>query len=193
VATAPHWRAREKRALDFIDLKGAIESLANRELSFRRTEHRDLVLATQIWVENHEIGLAGRLTAARASELDAPGAVLIAEIDVDFLLDRQRKARRFHEIEKFPAVHRDIAMIVPEKLGHEEIAGVILGAQEPLLEKFELFDLFEGTDLGPARKSLAYSLTYRDKTRTLTNEEVTAAHTRIRERLQREIGAELRE
>jgi phenylalanyl-tRNA synthetase beta chain len=68
--------------------------------------------------------------------------------------------------------------------------------KEPLLESVELFDLFAGESaagLGPERKSLAYRLTYRERSRTLTSEEVTAAHAKIRERLQRELGAELRE
>jgi phenylalanyl-tRNA synthetase beta chain len=98
----------------------------------------------------------------------------------------------FHEIERFPAVTRDIAMIVPEKLTHAQIVDEIQSVKEPLLESVELFDLFTG-DLGGARKSLAYRLTYRDRSRTLVNEEVTAAHAKIRERLQRELGAELRE
>ena len=193
LGSVPHWRTREKRALDFVDLKGAIDSLVTTELLFRRAEHRDLALAAQIWAGNHEIGLAGQLTATRASELDASGAVLIAEIDVDLVLDEKKSGRRFREIERFPAVRRDVAMIVPERLTHNEIERVIRGGQEPLLERIELFDLFEGGDFGPARKSLAYALTYRDKARTLTSEEVTAAHARIRERLQRELGAELRE
>ena len=84
-------------------------------------------------------------------------------------------------------------MIVPENISHQEIERVIHSVREPLLDKLELFDLFAGSEIGPARKSLAYSLTYRDRNRTLTNEEVTAAHAKIRERLQRELGAELRE
>jgi phenylalanyl-tRNA synthetase beta chain len=82
---------------------------------------------------------------------------------------------------------------VPENISHQEIERVIHSVREPLLDKVELFDLFAGHEIGPARKSLAYSLTYRDRNRTLTNEEVTAAHAKIRERLQRELGAELRE
>ena len=73
---------------------------------------------------------------------------------------------------------------------------MIESAKEPLLECVELFDLFSGKqaeNFGAARKSLAYSLTYRDKNRTLTNDEVTVVHDGIRERLQRELGAELRE
>ena len=80
-------------------------------------------------------------------------------------------------------------------MSHAEIVDVIRKANEPLLESVQLFDLFEGeaaVGLG-AGKSLAYRLTYRDRSRTLTNEEVTAAHAKIRERLRRDLGAELRE
>jgi phenylalanyl-tRNA synthetase beta chain len=87
-------------------------------------------------------------------------------------------------------------MIVPEALTHEEIINEISRANESLLENIEFFDVFTGQEaahLGPGKKSLAYTLTYRDKNRTLTNEEVTEVHARIRERLQRELGVVLRE
>ena len=83
-------------------------------------------------------------------------------------------------------------MIVPEATdARRRSVAVIESAKEPLLESVELFDLFSGKqaeNFGAGRKSLAYSLTYRDKNRTLTNDEVTVAHARIRERLQSELG-----
>ena len=69
-------------------------------------------------------------------------------------------------------------------------------ANEPLLARIELFDVFsggEGKNFGAGKKSMAYTLTYRDKTRTLTNDEIAVVHAKIRERLQRELGVELRE
>ncbi len=87
-------------------------------------------------------------------------------------------------------------MFVAPNVTHAEVLRVIDAANEPLLEQVELFDLFTekvGKNAGQNRKSLAYSLTYRDKNRTLTNEEVSAVHARIRDRLQREVRAELRE
>jgi phenylalanyl-tRNA synthetase beta chain len=87
-------------------------------------------------------------------------------------------------------------MIVPENLAHEKIVATILTANEPLLASVELFDVFGGEqakNFGAGKKSMAYALTYRDKTRTLTNEEITVVHAKIRERLQRELGVELRE
>ena len=87
-------------------------------------------------------------------------------------------------------------MIVPEKLSHEEILSKIGETREPLLVSVELFDVFSGKqeqNFGAGKKSMAYTLTYRDKTRTLTNDEITVVHAKIRERLQRELGVELRE
>ena len=84
-------------------------------------------------------------------------------------------------------------MIVAEDLTHEKISEVIFHPTEPLLERVEFFDLFAGTEIGEGKKSLAYRLTYRDQSRTLTNEEVNVVHAKIRERLRSELGAELRE
>ncbi len=192
VSSAPHWRADEKRKLDFVDLKGAIESLAIPKLSLRRRAHVDLALAAEVFSGDQRIGVAGQLSAKRTSAVDAAAAVFFAELNVEPIAGAALRTKMFHEIERFPAVTRDIAMIVPEKLTHAQIVDEIQSVREPLLESLELFDLFTG-DLGGARKSLAYRLTYRDRSRTLTNEEVTAAHAKIRERLQRKLGAELRE
>jgi phenylalanyl-tRNA synthetase beta chain len=191
-SSAPHWRADEKRKLDFVDLKGAIESLAIPKLSFRRGAHVDLALAADVFSRDQRIGVAGQLSAKRTSAVDAPAAVFFAELNVESITGAAQRTKMFHEIERFPAVTRDIAMIVPENVTHAQVIDLVQSEKEPLLESVELFDLFTG-ELGEARKSLAYRLTYRDRSRTLRNEEVTAAHARIRERLQRELGAELRE
>ncbi len=106
------------------------------------------------------------------------------------------RARKFRELQRFPSVSRDIALIAPERLSHAEILAAMQSAREPLLAKIELFDLFGGKKaehIGAGRKSLAYSLTYLDKNRTLTSDEVSAAHDRIRARLKGELGVELRE
>jgi phenylalanyl-tRNA synthetase beta chain len=190
-----HWKV-PRRKLDFFDVKGAIESAVNRKLSFGRSQHPNLALAADIRVENDQIGIVGQLSASLASKIGATGDVFVAEIVPDFPLGPVRLGLTFREFGKFPAVKRDIAMIVPEALTHEEILNEIFRVNEPLLQKVELFDLFSGKEaagFGAGKKSLAYTLTYRDRTRTLTNDEITVVHAKIRERLQRELGVELRE
>jgi phenylalanyl-tRNA synthetase beta chain len=194
--SAPHWRLREKHQLDFFDLKGAIESLMIPELSFQRSQAPNFMLYARVWSGNQDIGFMAQLPSEGTSTTAAASAVLFAELHVDLVLDALASAKTFREIERFPAITRDIAMIVPEKTSHAEILRVIQEPKEPLLESVELFDFFAGEGaggLGAARKSLAYRLTYRDRSRTLTSEEVSVAHAKIRERLQRDLGAELRE
>jgi len=194
VTSAPHWRLSEKQTtLEFFDLKGVIESLAIGNVSFRRVDRPDFALATEILSDDRVIGFAGQLATARAAEIDVPGSIFFAELRADLVLERQASAKGFRDIERFPAVTRDIAMIVPEEVPHETILHIIKEPREPLLESVELFDLFAGEGVGPARKSLAYRLTYRDRSRTLTSEEVNTAHAKIRERLRRDLSAELRE
>jgi phenylalanyl-tRNA synthetase beta chain len=191
-ASAPSWRVKASRRFDLFDLKGAMASVVPK-LSFRPANYPDLVLGVEVWSHEQMIGFAGQLSATRSN---VPGAVLVAELHADLLLVARESVRKFRELDRFPAVTRDIAMIVPERVSHAEILRAIENPKEPLLESVELFDLFSGGEssgIGAERKSLAYRLTYRDRSRTLTSDEVTAAHAKIRERLQSELSAELRE
>ena len=175
-----------------LDGKGAIEALGFSDLQFRRGANPEFALYVDVVSGEQVVGMIGQLMAANTP---LSGAVIIAQIELESLAETSR-AVCYADVDRFPAITRDIAMIVPETLPHAEVERVIRSADEPLLAHVRLFDLFSGKaaeSLGPARKSMAYTLTYRDKNRTLTHDEVTVVHNRIRERLQREVGAELRE
>ena len=192
VTSAANWRSQTKRNLDLFDLKGALAGVVP-NLSFRASKFPDLALPVDIYSGDRMIGFGGQLSSAKSN---APGRVLVAELHADLLLAKSESAKKFQELDRYPSIIRDIAMIVPEKLTHSEILRVIEEPAEPLLESVQLFDVFEtpdGITFGPAAKSLAYTLTYRAKNRTLTNEEVTEVHARIREKLKRELGVTLRE
>ena len=199
VGTVPDWGPHEKPKrnlpLEFFDLKGAVESLIAGSVSFHRSERRDFALATEVWSDDRRIGFAGQLSSASESTIDVPGRVFFAELDVDLGFSAKDSAKTFREIERFPAITRDIAMFASTEISHGDIMRTIETVREPLLESVQLFDFRFGdeSNLGPARKSLAYRLTYRDRSRTLTSEEVTAVHDQIKERLKRELGVELRE
>jgi phenylalanyl-tRNA synthetase beta chain len=188
--SAPNWRSQTKRNFDVLDLKGISESVVP-NLSFRPARSPDFALAIEICCGDVRIGSGGQLVASKST---APSSVIVAELNADRL--SAVESAKFRELDRYPAITRDIAMIVPEKLTHAEILKVILEPAEALLENVQLFDLFEmneGTASAASRKSLAYRLTYRSKNRTLTNEEVNVAHAKIRERLKRELGVTLRE
>ena len=191
IASASNWRSHKGRNFDLFDLKGTLERIVP-NLSLGPAKRSDFALGIEIFSDGELIGFGGQLSADKTS---APGSVFIAEVNLDRFLTGG-SVKKFQELDRYPSITRDIAMIVPEKLTHAEIVRVIEERPEPLLETVELFDLFEindGSTSTASGKSLAYRLTYRAKNRTLTNEEVTAAHAKIRERLKRELAVTLRE
>jgi phenylalanyl-tRNA synthetase beta chain len=187
-AGAANWRSQTRRVLDLFDLRGALDAVVP-SLSFKPGKFSDLALAIEVWSGDRMVGFAGQLSAAKSN---ASGPVIVAELHADLLLVASDSAKKFRELDRYPSVTRDIAMIVPEEISHAKILQAIQNPKEPLLESVELFDLFT-EKVGAEKKSLAYRLTYRERSRTLTSEEVNVAHAKIRERLRNDLGAELRE
>jgi len=187
----PHWRGTTGRPLDLFDLKAALEGVGLGEVKLRRCQRSEFALATEVFVAGKNCGVAGHLSSAISERVP----VLVAEIDLPNDIGSIVRLPKFQELQRFPSVVRDISMIVPEDLTHEKIYQTMFG-WEPLLVKIKFFDLVSPAqmkNIDAGRKSMAYSLTYLDKNRTLTSDEVSVAHDRIRERLKSELGAELRE
>ncbi len=192
------WRSGEGREADLANLKGIVAGILGSETRFEPETNPALALSLSVKVAGKGIGFLGQLWPADARQLDADAPVLFAEIDLGALEKalQGNTAKRFREIPRFPAVTRDIALLAPLDLKHAAIESALLLANEPLLTSVELFDLFTdpaGIKLPVERKSLAYSLTYRSAEKTLTADEVNAAHGRLKERLQRELKVTLRE
>lgn len=192
------WRGAEGQAVDLFDLKGLLSTVLGLSISFKADKNPALALSLIIENNGKPIGFAGQLWPADARALDAKEAVVFAEIDLTALEKSATpvdQARKYREIPRFPAVTRDIAMLAPLTLPHADIANAITGGKEPLLAGVELFDVFtdpSGAKIPADKKSLAYSLTYRSAERTLTTEEVNAAHAKLKDKV-KSLGVALRE
>src|SRR5437764_1980893 len=116
VARSRDWSSQTSRRLDLFDLKGALESVVP-NLSFRSGKFPDLALPIDIYSGNRMIGFGGQLSSAHSN---APGSVFVAELHADLLLKPEEAVQKIRELEKFPAVTRDVAMIVPEEISHEK-------------------------------------------------------------------------
>ncbi|MGA2221761.1 MAG: phenylalanine--tRNA ligase subunit beta [Verrucomicrobiia bacterium] len=159
--------AREAK-LDYYDLKGALEELG---------------------VE----AVIQQIPAAQAKKLDLRDAVFVAEMELEPLLASARGEKQFRELPKFPAVVRDVALVVDESIEHAAITAAIKKSQNKFLERVELFDIFRGGSIPTGKKSMAYSLMFRAVDRTLTDAEVNEAHERIKRQLQQALKCEIRE
>lgn len=184
---------------DLSDAKGFLDELAEqlglRGLSFQRRPD-----ATSLFLESAtvhlgqkylgELGLVSPLIA-RAHDLRDP--VVMAEIDLDLVLARRPATRTFHPLPVFPAIRRDIAMVVPESVTHADVLRVIHQARVEHLEQVQIFDVFRGGNIPAGHKSLAYAFTYRAADRTLTDAEVNALHACLVEALKKGLSATIRE
>ena len=194
--TARSWRGGGETA-DFFALKGVLEALAGQlgaEFDFAPAAEPFLhpgrsAAVTVAGVPAGWIGEAHPLVC-RAWDLDAAVGF---EIDAAPLLAAAGAGEEsFEDFTTFPAVYQDLAVVVPAELAATELREAILGAGGELLRSAEVFDRFEGEQLGEGRKSLALSLEFRAPDRTLTDEEVGAARDAIKAALG-EIGGALRE
>ena len=193
-----NWRATDSRTGDFFDLKAVVGGVLGEGIAFEHGENPALAMSLTVMSNGKPVGFAGQLWPADARALDAETPVLFVEIDLTALWKTAPPdvAKKYREIPRFPATSRDIAMLAPLPLHHESIAATLAKANEPLLAGVELFDVFTdptGAKVPVDRKSLAYSLTYRSAERTLTADEVNAAHTKLKERLKADLGVALRE
>lgn len=190
------WREAKPRALDFFDLKGALESLGLGDLEVRAAaSHPAVALCAELFLGGVRIGAAGQLWPAAARALGVGAPVLVAELDLSILAAEPAR-KTAQPIPRYPAVTRDMAMLAPASVTHGQVRRVLENAGESLLARVELFDLFTdatGGKLAPGEKSMAYSLTYRSEERTLLADEVHAAHSRLKERLKAELAVAFRE
>jgi phenylalanyl-tRNA synthetase beta chain len=193
------WRTPEGRNADLFDLKGILAAALGDGVTFDKDDNAAVALSLVVKANGSPVGFAGQLWPADARALDTDAPVLFAEIDLGALAKAAPAAgvaKKYREIPRFPSVTRDIAMVAAPGVTHEAVMAVFAAANEPLLAGVELFDVFAdpaGVKLPAGHRSLAYSLTYRANDRTLTAEEVNAAHQRVKEGLKARLAVTLRE
>jgi phenylalanyl-tRNA synthetase beta chain len=196
-AFAPRsWRGGGE-AVDLFALKGVLEALAAQlgtELEFAAAEEPFLHpgRAAVVTVGGAAAGWIGEVHPLVCRSWDLAAAVAF-EIDAAPLLATASLGEeRYADVTTFPAVYQDLAVVVPAARTASEVRGAILAAGGDLLHTAEVFDLYEGEQLGEDRKSLALNLEFRAEDRTLTDEEVAGLRDAIKAKLE-EIGGALRE
>ena len=196
----PFWSGNERDAkFDACDLKGVLEEFFEqfglRGMTFtRQPESTALFLESAVILQGkNQVGEFGQLLPALAKKYDLRDAVLLAELNLDLLLARRNPAKSFKPLPAFPAIRRDVAMMVPEATTHDAVLQVVKQTKPANLEAVELFDVFRGKNVPEGQKSLAYAFTYRAADKTLTDAEANAAHTKIVEAFKAQLQATVRE
>jgi len=194
------WSGEDREAkFDIYDLKGLLEEFFEQfgvrgVIYTRRAESTALCLESAgVQLGKLSLGEIGQLLPALAKRYDLRDAVLLAELNLDLILQWRKSGRVFKQLPAYPAIRRDVAMLVPEATMHETVLNTVKQTQPQNLESVELFDVFRGKNVPSGQKSMAYAFTYRSAERTLTDAEVNAAHDKLVEQFKQKLGAVIRD
>ena len=187
----------DKRALDFYDAKGVVESSLRRlgvVPTFERSTD-DLLhpgRTAKVLADGNEVGVVGELHPRTVASFDLPvEPVALFEIDLGRLTETVPALRhRFRPISRYPAAVRDLALVVDGDIAVERLQSII--ESHPLVVRSTLFDLFAGEGLTAGKKSVAYRLELQSSEGTLSTSQLTDATSAIVKQLEQEAGAVLR-
>ncbi len=188
------WQGEDK-STDFFEAKGAIESLLAKmgvEASFEQCLDESFKPGKQaaIMVNGDKLGVIGELRDDVLESFELDETVYMFELDLPALLPYTVGHKEFRSVSRFPAVVRDLALVVDAGTAHQQIVDIIRGY--PLVDGVDIFDVYSGEQVPPAKKSLAYRITYQSPDHTLTDKEVDKVQKQILDRLAKDLGAALR-
>jgi len=197
-STDPEQWDQSQRAADFYDAKADLEAVlaltgAVERFRFVAAEHPALHPGQTACIacNGRIVGLLGMLHPALAADMDIAGDAYLFELEIDALEDGALPA--FSPISKFPAIRRDLAIVVDAQLPYQRVKDCVGSAVPDLLRDMLLFDVYQGEKIDSARKSLALGLILQASSQTLTEQDVERAMDRVLQRLDTELGARLRD
>ncbi|NUU00257.1 phenylalanine--tRNA ligase subunit beta [Herbaspirillum robiniae] len=186
------------RNVDFFDVKADLEALfAPRTLRFAKTEHPALHpgRSAQVMLGEQVIGVIGELHPKWQQKYDLPLAPVVFEVDADAL--QQRDLPTYTEISKFPAVSRDLALVVKQSVAAQQLLDVFAAEKQGnaacgIIQAIVLFDEYQGRGLENDEKSLAFRFTLQDTQNTLQDDKVDVAMSALVTAASAKLGARLR-
>jgi phenylalanyl-tRNA synthetase beta chain len=194
---APEQWGNEARNADFFDLKSDVEALlglsgAISPVDFVPDDHPALHpgQAARVIRDGEVIGRLGALHPENLKRHKLSLPVLVFELDLDSVQAGQLP--NFEALSRYPAVRRDIAVVVDESVTAKALRDCVGQAGGNVLKNLELFDVYRGEGIDSGKKSLALKLTFQDPSRTLNDEEIDAAEAAIVDALAKNLGGSLR-
>ena len=195
----PHWTVAP-RPVDFYDLKGCIEDLSEtlqiKGIKFNQAEDIPYLhpgKASRIFIGNEMLGVLGEVHPQVLAHYEINRKAYLFEIDFEKWVNWAREERRFRPLPKFPAVYRDLSVVVDDALEMDKVAETIWTFKQPFIDEVNLFDVYRGAPIPGGKKSVSYRIRYQAIDRTLTDEEVNRYHEKVISRLREIFHLELRQ
>ncbi len=196
-AVPEQWSARS-RTVDFFDIKGDVEAIlqltgSDDHVSFEPLQHDALQpgQSATILRDGKGIGVLGKLHPKVAKAFNLKRDVFVFELDASAALHSAAPVAK--EISKYPAIRRDVAVIVDDKVSADELVKAVASAAPELIQSVRIFDVYKGSGIEAGRKSIALGLILQETSRTLTDDDADAAMAAAVRKLQGDFGAELRD
>ncbi|MCT4487772.1 phenylalanine--tRNA ligase subunit beta [Levilactobacillus parabrevis] len=144
-----------------------------------------------VLVHGHRIGFLGQIHPLIAKQFKI-GATYVFELNLQAIIDMPKQENQYDVISRYPAITRDIAMLVDDDVTSDQVVALIERRGGAFLQSVKLFDVYDGVKVPKGKKSLAYTLTYQDKHETLVDDAVTQAFDKVSKRLEDDLGAQIR-
>jgi phenylalanyl-tRNA synthetase beta chain len=140
-----------------------------------------------------QLGVLGILQKRICKKFDVDAEVYFAELNWNSLMKENKNTQvKYVEITKFPAVRRDLALLIDQNISFAEIEKIVYQTGKKLLKEVSLFDVYEGKNLPENKKSYAVSFILQDEEKTLNDKQIESFMLRVRENLEEKLGAQLR-
>lgn len=185
---------------DFFNMKGVVEEFFEKVGLKDRTEYDPKAgkpflhpgRQANIVYDGQVVGYLGEVHPQVADNYGIGEKAYVAVLDMPYIVEKATFDRKYTGIARFPAVTRDISMVVPKEILAGQIEDMIIQRGGKILESFQLFDIYEGAQIRAGYKSMAYSVVFRAKDKTLEEAEISAAMKKILNGLS-SMGIELRQ
>lgn len=187
------WQGNTK--VDFYLLKGIVENILNymglkNRYTFEVNNIPDMHpgMSAEILVDREPIGFLGRIHPSLKKD-----EIYVVEFSLSKLIEKNVKPIKYKEVSKYPEVNKDMAFIVNKDVTAQELMNQIKKSGGRLLTNIDVFDVYTGENVGENEKSIAFSLTFNDPTKTLNDEEVTTVFNKIINEVETKMNAKLRD
>jgi phenylalanyl-tRNA synthetase beta chain len=189
--TDTSWHSRETPC-DFYDIKGAVEALLHTlkldgirftALADDACEYTKPGHTAQIMAADSAVGLVGEIHPGVSDAYDLKQTAYIFELNLEKIAGLIPQTIESKPIPRYPAIYRDITIIVERGIETQSVLDAVDNFQEKLIEKLQLFDVFEGDPIAAGKKSVSFRITYRSPGKTLEDDDVSDLHKSITERL----------
>lgn len=183
---------------DFYTVKGMLEKLflelgiEDYSLAPAQKAYLHPGRSAVICLDGQEIGVMGEVHPDVTQNFEINQRVYLLEMQLPKIFATSNLVHKYHQLPKYPAITLDLAVVLKEEISAKRVEEIIREEGKNLIEGVTLFDIYQGEQVAPGHKSLAYSVVYRSNEKTLTDEEINPIQEKIVKRLTEELAASLR-